>query len=218
MKNILTLIFVIFLLTNCNNSQTKSCEINHRIELVPEPDKQERLLGEAVERLKKSNCNFVDPDTSICGMTLRNSTSADKILGVDNITDEQEKYHFYSNSDNETLTLTQHPGDGKNQISIFSVAFSDKADHGYKQLNIETFQTEKGIKLGLTKEQVIGKLGNCYTVVDSSKDCIELFYRIESPKDSKTKILESNNMPIYYATYTFCKNKLRYYEFGFEYP
>ena len=88
----------------------------------------------------------------------------------------------------------------------------------YETLKIETFQTEKGIRLGLTKQQVIEKIGSCYAVVDSTKDCIEIYYRIENPKDSKTKILESNNMPVYYSTYTFCKDKLRYYEFGFEYP
>ena len=196
----------------------QTVEKNDRMELVPEPDKQERLLGEAIQKLKNSNCNFIEPDTSLCGITLRNSSSADKVIGKNNKVDEREQYGFYSLMDAETLTLTQHPGDGKNQISIFSVSYSDKADHGYKQLNVETFQTEKGIKLGLTKEQIVAKLGNCYAVVDSTKDCIELYYRIENPNDSKTKILETNNMHIYYATYTFCKNKLRYYEFGFEYP
>lgn len=217
-RNILTLFLVIFLLTNCNNSQTKAVDKNDRLELIPEPDKHDRLLGEAIQKLRKNNCEFSEPDTSLCGIVLRNSKSADKIIGTENKTDESEQYHFYSLMDAETLTLIQHPGDRKNQISIFSVSYSDKADHGYKQLNWEAFQTEKGIKLGLTKEQVIGKLGNCYALVDSTKDCIELYYRIEKPKDSKTKILESNNMPIYYATYTFCKDKLRYYEFGFEYP
>lgn len=208
----------ILLLINCNNSPPNTIEKNDRLELVPEPDRQERLLGEAIQKLRTSNCNFVAPDTSLCSITLRNSSSADKVIGTDNKIDEREQYHFYSKYVRETLTLTQHPGDGKNQISIFSVSLSDKADHGYKQLNIDTFQTEKGIKLGWTKEQVIGKIGSCYAVVDSAKDCIELYYRIESPKDSRTKILETNNMPIYFATYTFCKNKLRYYEFGFEYP
>lgn len=218
MRNILTLLLLTFILTSCNNSQTKTVETNDRLELVPEPDKQERLLGEAIQKLRSINCDFFEPDTSLSGIELRNSKSADKVIGTDNKTDEREQYHFYSLIDAETLTLTQHPGDGKNQISVFSVSYSDKADHGYKQLKVETFQTEKGIKLGLTKEQVIEKLGNCYAVVDSTKDCIEIYYRIESPKDSKTNILESNNMPVYYATYTFCKDKLRYYEFGFEYP
>jgi hypothetical protein len=218
MKNILILFLLTLLLTSCNSSQIKTVEKNDRLELVPEPDKHERLLGEAIQKLKTINCDFFEPDTSLGGIELRNTKSADKVIGTDNKTDERELYHFYSLMDAETLTLTQHSGDGKNQISVFSVSYSDKADHGYKQLKFETFQTEKGIKLGLTKEQVIGKLGNCYAVVDSTKDCFEIYYRIENPKDSKTKILESNNMPVYYATYTFCKDKLRFYEFGFEYP
>lgn len=218
MRRILTLLLVAFLLTNCSDSHTKTADKNEKIELIPEPDKHERLLGEAIEKLKKSNCEFFEPDTSLCGITLRNAKSADKIIGTDNKTDGREQYHFYSLMDAEKLTLTQHSGDGKNQISVFSVSYSDKADHGYKQLNFETFETEKGIKIGLTKKQVVEKLGTCYSVVDSTEDCIELYYRIENPKDSRTRILKSNNMPVYYATYTFCKDKLRYYEFGFEYP
>ncbi len=98
------------------------------------------------------------------------------------------------------------------------MTYSDKADHGYKQLNFDTFKTEKGIKLGMSKQEVISRLRKCYVVVDSTKELIELYYRIEYPKDSKTKILESNNMPVYYATYGFWKNELKQYEFGFEYP
>jgi hypothetical protein len=218
MRNILPLLLISTLLTNCNNSQTKPADKNDRIELIPEPDKHERLLGVAIQKLKKNNCDFSEPDTSLNGIILRNSKSADNVIGTDNKIDEKEQYHFYSLMGAETLTLTKHPGDGKNQISVFRVSYSDKADYGYKQLKVENFQTEKGIKLGLTKKQLIEKLGNCYAVVDSTENCIELYYRIENPKDSKTKILESNNMPVYYATYTFCNDKLRYYEFGFEYP
>jgi hypothetical protein len=218
MKNILTLLLVTFLLTNCNNSQTKNADKNERIELLPEPDKQERLLGEAIQKLKKSNCEFSEPDTSLCGITLGNSKSADNIIGTDNNTDEREQYHFYSLMDAEILTLTQHPGDGKNQISVFNVTYSDKADHGYKQLNFDTFKTEKGIKLGMTKKEVVSRLGNCYVPVDSAKEYIEIYYRIENPKDSKTKILETHNMPVYYAKYGFSKDILKDFEFGFEYP
>ncbi len=218
MRNILTFIVAVFLLLNCNNPQTKDNENKNRVDLIPEPDRHDRLIGEAIQKLRKLNCDFSEPDTSLSGIILRNSSSAGKVTGTDNKADEREQYHFYSKFDRETLTLTQHPGDGQNQISIVSVSFSDKADHGYKQLNIDTFQTEKGIRLGLTKEQVAGILGNCYAVVDSTKDCLELYYRIESSKDSRTKILATSNMPVYYATYIFCKNKLNFYEFGFEYP
>lgn len=218
MRYFSTLLLSFLLFTNCNNSKSKTVEKTNRLELIPEPDKQERLLGEAIQNFKNPSCDFLEPDTSLCGIILRNPQSADKVIGRDNKLDESDQYHFYSKMDNETLTLTQHAGDGKNSISIFSVSLSDKADKGYKQLNFSTFQTEKGIKLGLSKQEVLAKLGNCYTIIDSTNDCIELFYRIENPKDSRTKILESNNMPVYYSSFTFCKNKLKHFEFGFEYP
>ena len=218
MRNILTLLLASFLFANCNNSQVKTAEKNDRIELIPEPDRHERLIGEAIQKIKFVNCEFLDPDTSISDIILRNSKSADKVIGTNNISDERGQYHFYSKMDAETLTLTQHPGDGKNQISIFNITYSDKADHGYKQLNIDAFKTEKGIKLGMSKSEVLSRLGNCYVVVDSTKELIELYYRLENPKDSKTNVLKNHNMPAYYAIYEFWKNELKNFEFGFEYP
>ena len=218
MRNILTFILTLLFIISCNNSETKTEVKNDRLELLPEPDKHQRLLWEAIQKSKLLNCNFTNPDTSLCGITLRNSESADKVIGTANKYNEKGQYYFNSLMDAETLILTQHPGDGKNQISIFNVSYSDKAYHGYKQLNLKTFQTEKGIRLGLTKQQVIKKLGNCYIPVDSSKDLIEIYYRIEIPKDSKTKILKGQNMPIYFAKYGFWKDELKQYEFGLEYP
>lgn len=158
------------------------------------------------------------PDTSLNSIILRNPASTESVIGSGNKIDSNEQYHFYSKTDKETVSLTQHPGDGESQISVISVSFSDKADHGYKQSGIGQFQTEKGIKLGMDREEVIKRLGDCFAVVDSSADFIEIYYRIEAPKDSKTKILRRHDMPIYYATYSFWKNELRYFEFGFEYP
>ena len=218
MKEIILSILTILILTNCSNSETKPINNNERLEPVPEPDKHERLIGEAVQKLRTLNYDFSNPDTSLCGITLRNSLSAENILGKENKIDEREQYHFYSLMDSETLTLTQHPGDNRNQISIFNVTYSDKADHNYKQLNFETFKTEKGIKLGMTKNEVIRVLGNSYVAVDSTKNYIEIYYRIESPKDSKTRLLQKNNIPTYYALYGFSENLLKGFEFGFEYP
>jgi len=218
MKYILIIILTLTLLTSCNKLQNQTVDENDRLELVPEPDKAERLKYEAIEKLKKSNCFFSEPDTSLCGITLRNSKSATKIIGSENIIDKLDHYRFYSKLERETLTLTQHPGDVKNQISIFKVEYSNKLSYDFKQLNIDTFKTEKGIKLGLTKKQIIEKLGNCYAPIDSTKNYIELYYIIEQPKDSKSKILENNNMPQYFASYKLRNNRLEEFEFGFEYP
>ena len=149
---------------------------------------------------------------------MRDSESAETIITDKEKIDDNDQYHYYSTMYLETLTMTQHPGDGKYQISIFKVEYSDKADYGYRKLGIDTFKTEKGIKLGLSKKQIIERLGSCYVAQDSSKGYIELYYRIETPNDSKTKILENNNMPIYYASYKLWKDRLEKFEFGFEYP
>jgi hypothetical protein len=218
MKNILIIILTITLLTSCNKLQKQTIGENDRLEFVPEPDKVERLKYEAIEKLKKSNCTFNEPDTSLCGIILRNSESATEIVGSENIIDKLDHYRFYSKLESETLTLTQHPGDSKNQVSIIKVEKSDKASYGFKELNIDTFKTEKGIKLGLTKKQIIEKLGNCYAPIDSTKGYIELYYVIEQPKDSKSKILQSNNIPKYFASYKLWNDRLEEFEFGFEYP
>ena len=68
------------------------------------------------------------------------------------------------------------------------------------------------------KKEIIKKLGNCYVVKDSTVENIELKYKLELPNDSKTELLKSKNMPIYYANYRFKDDKLNYIEFGFEYP
>jgi hypothetical protein len=218
MKNILILILILTLLTNCNKLQKQTEGENGRTELVPEPDKTERLKFKAIEKLKKSNCTFSEPDTSLSGIILRNSESATKILGSENIIDKLDHYRFYSKLESEILTLTQHPGDSKNQISIIKVEKSDKPNGGFKELNFDSFTTEKGIKLGLTKKEIIEKLGHCYSPIDSTKDYIELYYVIEQPKDSKSKILENNNMPKYFASYKLWNDRLEQFEFGFEYP
>ncbi|MES2863581.1 MAG: hypothetical protein V4666_05645 [Bacteroidota bacterium] len=218
MKKIVILIFPILFLTSCTNSPKASETENNRMELVPEPDKAERLKYEALQKLKNSKCVLENPDVSVCGIELGNSESAISIIGQNEKPDENGQYRYYSNFYTETLTLTQHPGDGKFQISIFNVEYSDKAKNNYKKLNIDSFKTDKGIKLGMNKNQIIEKLGNCYATIDSTDGYIELYYRIETPKDTKTKLLKKNNIPIYYASYKLWKNKLEKYEFGFEYP
>ncbi len=212
-------ITTISILISCNGkSEKKSKKKSERFELVPEPDKALRLEYEAIERLKKSGCKFSEPDTSLSGIILRDTESTTKIIGKDNKTDNNGQYHFYSGNGKEILTLTQHPGDGKNQISIIKVELPDKTDHNYTKLDFDAFKTEKEIQLGWTKQQVIDRLGNCCMHLDYTENHTELRYSIVSPNDSRTNFLAKNNMPVYYASYEFWKGKLVNFEFGFEYP
>lgn len=218
MLRFMIIILTIHVLTACNNSQDKASSKKDRLEFLPESNKDLREKSEAEQKHKTTDCIFLNPDTSLSNIKLNNSESAELIIDAKDKIDNYDQYHYYSTMYRETLTMTVHPGDGKYQISIFNVEYSDKLDYGYRKLNFDTFKTEKGIKLGLNKKQIIERLGNCYVAKDSSKDFVELYYRLQTPNDSKTKILENHNMPIYYASYKLWKDRLEKFEFGFEYP
>ena len=217
MRKLFLVILITSLLAHCTNSPDKTISISDRLEL-PEPDKDQRLRYEALQKLRQSGCRFSNPDTSLSGIKLRDIKSTASILDESDKTDSLGQYRFYSKMYRETLILTQHPGDGKHQISIFRVEFSDKADYGYRQIPVDTFKTEKGIKLGMSKKDIVNRLGGCYAALDSTNGYIELYYRIETPNDSRTRILSSHNMPVYYSSYKLWKDRLEKFEFGFEYP
>jgi hypothetical protein len=150
-------------------------------------------------------------------MQLRDPETATKVLGVTELNGDTT-YNFYSVDGKQTLNVTIHPGDGHSIISIFRVRYTNGPIRKAAQLAIRSFKTEKNIELGLAKNELIQRLGKCYSIGDSSKNFIEIQYRLESPQDSKTKLLERQNMPIYYADYKFKNERLIDYEFGFEYP
>lgn len=205
------------MLSNCGDIKKAETSENNSRELVPEPDKAERLRYEALQRLRISGCGFLNPDTSILSIKIRDAKSGKNFIG-DEKTGSGDEYRFYSNNFQQLLSLTQHPGDGQYQISIFKVCYAKKEDYGYKKLNVDTIKTEKGIRLGMSKSDVVNRLGNCYAAFDSSKNYIELYYSIETPQDTRTNLLCRHNMPIYYASYKIRNGGLEAFEFGFEYP
>lgn len=204
-------------MTNCNNSNNKTVDNSDRIELVPEADKEIREEYEK-HKEKQLSCAFSDPDTSVVGIKIRNAESILNVLGEKTKMEGDSTHIFYSNNKKQILELTIHPGDSYNQVSIFNISYAYKSNLNLRQINSKEFETEKGIKLGISKRQIIEKLGTCYVVKDSSNNSIELNYWLELPNDSKTKILKTNNMPIYYASYKLINDKLENIEFGFEYP
>lgn len=203
-------------MTNCN-SKNKTVDKTDRIELVPQADKE---IREEYEKQKENqlSCVFYEPDTSVVEIKIRNAESTLNTLGKKTKLEGDSTHFFYSNDKKQKLGLTVHPGDSYNEVSIFNISYADKSKLNLREINSKEFETEKGIKLGISKRQIIEKLGTCYVVKDSSQNSIELNYRLELPNDSKTKILKTNNMPIYYASYKLTNDKLENIEFGFEYP
>lgn len=219
MLKVIFLVLAVSLVQSCTNTSDTAESNKKRIDIAPpEPDKDLREKYEAHQKWKQLECKFTDPDTSLSGIILRNANTTTSVIGDTDNYHQDEVYHYYSKDFNETLSLIQHPGDGKYNISIFRVQLSAKSQKEYRPLKVNKFRTEKGIELGLSKQQIIDKLGKCYITKDSTKEHIELYYRIEEPNDSKTKLLRNQNMPVYYASYILRNDKLQKFEFGFEYP
>jgi hypothetical protein len=219
MKGLFLVILTISLLTSCNNnSKNKTVNKTDRMELVPEPNKELIEEYKKQKELNLTTCFFSDPDTSVTGIKIRNIESTLNILGKQTKLEGDSTHIFYSSDKKQKLGLTVHPGDYYSQVSIFNISYSDNSSQNNRQINTKEFVTEKGIKLGISKNEIIEKLGNCYKANDSTKSSIELYYRLELPNDSKTKLLKNDNMPIYYAKYRLTNYKLKNIEFGFEYP
>lgn len=207
--------WAIFVLAACQDIQK-----NPPLSGSPVSPSRHKFPRQILEKRNSSavGCTLLNPDTSVAGIRLRDAASARRVIVKTDRMDESDQYHFYSFGQNEILTLTQHAGNGQDQISIFKVSYAANPTHAYRKLAIDVFKTEKGIALGMSMSQLVALLGNCYVARDSSADAIELYYSLETPADSKTSILKTNHMPVYFGSYRFLKNRLHSFEFGFPYP
>jgi hypothetical protein len=192
-----------------------SCSNSGRSPLAIDKGSQEKYTEPEMESIP--TCVFDNPDTSLSGIKIRDVESANSVLKVKRLKGDTT-YHFSTADKKQVLSVIVHPGDYYSQISIFQVKYVDSKPLTMTSLSVDRFSSEKNILLGLAKEELIAKLGNCYAVSDSTSKSITINYRLESPQDSKTKLLKRQSLPIYFAKYKFYKDKLIEFEFGFEYP
>ena len=217
MLRIFSVLLLLPLLTHCGNTQNQPVIKSGRLELVPEPDKALREEYEKKKNAGSEPCIFSDPDTSVIGITLRNAKSTSTVLGEKIKLKGDPVDTFYSSDKKQRLGLTVHPGDGYNQVSIFTISYSENSKQTFRPLKTKEFETEKGIKLGTSKSELVEKLGPCYTAKNSTGNTVELYYTLEA-NDSKNSLLRTHHMPSYFANYRLANDKIERIEFGFEYP
>ena len=224
---ILTAISIIIIFFSCNNTKKETpseteliqTEVkNERLELLPEPDKEERLKWEKKNKELLESCFLQNPDSSVAGISIDDTKSTLSVLGNDTKLGGDWTYRNLNKDKSQFLNLTVYPGSYYNQISLFEVGYTNEILKEDKFLEKMDFRTEKGIKLGMTQLELFQIFGECYQVNLKTTDTLNITYRIELPQDTKNKYLSKHNMPIYYAEYDFVKNKLNRFEFGFEYP
>lgn len=80
--------------------------------------------------------------------------------------------------------------------------------------HIERFTSGKGIRLGMSKREIIDILGKSYRESAHPNEQV-ISYRID---DKDTALLQRHNAPAYYGQYYFRENRLVRFEMGFEFP
>ena len=163
-------------------------------------------------------CLFSNPDTAAAGISLRDEKSVLSVLGKEMHLISDKTTDFYSSDKKQTLGLKVHPGDMVNQVSIIKIEYSENTTDNLRQTEVEEFETSNGIKLGMNKADIIAKLGTCYVAKDSTSEGMEMYFSLELPDDSNTKLLTRTNMPVYYASYKLKNDRLDHIKFGFEMP
>ena len=191
-------------------------DLNGKIEFV---SKSEKCSHEGGFIPLQSVKNKFEPDTSIGPISLNNSKNVSEYLGrnvMERLNDTAMMPHssVLSKDSEQRFTFYFHPGGVKNKFSEFQVNFTEKIKRNDKIVADKEFETESGIKLGITKNELKLIKGKPDSI--TKKKRIVYHYRIDDYEHSE--FLQKYNMPIYYADYEFGKGKLIEFRFGFEYP
>ena len=170
------------------------------------------VLGCAKNETYKDN---IVPDISVNDIKLSDTTAV--VLGYSdlkyNVIEDKEElpYVIFTNENKtEILKLYLFYGTKKNEFYQAEISPYDKkiVPNPTKYAN---FSTESGIKLGISKKDLIKIKGNNFVETNH-------VLRYEISDYEKSHFLEKYNMPIYFAEYTFDQDKLSKIYFGFEYP
>jgi len=115
----------------------------------------------------------------------------------------------------QILTLIFHPGNWTYAFSEFKVKSSDKKTTNKTILfNDSEFITEKEIKLGTLKTDLIKRIGKPTTMKkENGLEIIE--YRTN---DQNSRILKRYGQVGYFAIYKLKNDKVIEFHFGFDYP
>jgi hypothetical protein len=136
---------------------------------------------------------------------------------------------FFSRDRRQTLALQKYPGSGEHDVYVAEVQYAGRKTSanlsaepsGYmgkepkgQRLPTAEFATANGIKLGMSRKQVVDRLGDCF--VAKKRAGTETLRHDFT--DANSEFLKKAKMPGYYAEYQFDGGKLVRFRFGYPYP
>ena len=188
-------------------------------------------------------CSMKNPDTIVHGIVVGDSKTAVRRIGrneklkltLPEPTSSFPWAVFFSSDGKQTLALQQYPGGGIDDYMMSEVAltrlganatlsdedsrYMGKASKKQKLPAVE-FVTGRGIKLGVTKAEVLKRLGaSCIETLKTEGGSETVRYQFEEAEPEKMPaFLKAANMPEYLAEYQFESGKLVRFRFGYPYP
>jgi len=166
------------------------------------------------------------PDTTVNNIRLENGRSfidkfkrdTLKIWGRFKETGDEDFpfVDFQNQNGTQILKLIFHPGNWTNRFSEFKIQYAGAYTEKDKAIRIDDkeFVTEKGIKLGTSKTDLIKRIGKP-TTIQNLNGSEKIEYRTN---DEKSNFLRQYGKIEYFAIYTIVDGKVNEFHFGFIYP
>lgn len=226
LKLLCYILFPILTYASCNQEQAN--ESPNRVEIITETGSEqfspkENISHERFEDIFITTidstypCQLARPDTSVYGVILQDRKSSIKQLGEKfepiEGNDNMANMTFCSQDKSQIFRVYFHYGGYRNVYSEFQVK-ENSINESATILQTDEFVTNSGIKLGLTKGEIISILGKCFKTIKTNGNTEIIKYHIDDLPHSK--FLQRYNYPSYYAEYEFRSDKLIRYRFGFE--
>lgn len=165
---------------------------------------------------KKDTCrdNFV-ADIKVNDLELsNNNTSLSNYKDLNKLVTEDNQglpyVSFLNKKETEKLTFYFFYGSGYDEFYQFKIE-PYTGNELNNRLEYNSFITESGIKLGITKTELLKIKGNNYSENDNTVKYVLSEY-------NNSCFLQKYNLPLYFSEYTFKDDKLIKIYFGFEYP
>lgn len=181
---------------------------------VKNPDKTDDSSLHKTQISESMSIKFV-PDSTINGLLkLRDPESFTDFFGkgVSIKDDPSSPYPYYiaiSKDEKKFIKVNQFYGDAKYQISIIEVGYTNNLVSKKNHLKYTQFETESGIKLGMSRKNIINIKGEPDSIVDN---------QYKYSLSEKNSFVKRNLMPSYFAIYSFENDTLINFQFGFDFP
>jgi hypothetical protein len=157
-------------------------------------------------------------ESALIGVRLNDVNSAERVLGrsarAANVPDEDMDRYFSADGRQE-VRFIYHDGNGSGEYQSIEVLPATEKASQAPRLATSRITTERGVRLGMMREDLVRLLGPCHRVER------QWGTGRGSPTASMILAMPScagSACPSYYAHYDFKDGRLVQFEFGFEAP